>query len=354
MRQWGGRAQMDVKRKEIKETPWRDQQGMALLITVLTVSLLVAVTLQFHKTTWQQFVVSNNYKVKTQLETIADSGVNIALALLQYDKKENQFDSLQDNWATLDKERFEGLFSAGSLHLKVIDLSGRLQVNSLVQSGENSGAGGGSNTTSEIRRMFLNLLMSGAFQIEDETEAQGIIDALIDWIDKDDQESDLGAESSYYQSLEKPYSCRNGPVRSIEELLLVKGITPALLFGTAEKRGLADYLTVTGDNGKVNINTAPLLVIKSMDSLLSDDLLEKLAEYRSEKTNEENLANAGWYREVEGWPGDIVLNENVLTVSSSNFEIVSTGEFDTLSRSVLVFVERSSESGIKLLEKKME
>ncbi len=355
MRRWKFRTRVEVKQKENRKTLWRDQQGMALLITVLTVSLLVAITIQFHKTTWQQFLVSNNYKVKTQLETIAYSGVNIASAILQYDKKENQFDSLQDNWATLDNERFEGLFPAGSLHLKVIDLSGRLQVNSLVQNdGEGSGAGGGSNTAGEIRRMFLNLLMSGAFQIEDETEAQSIVDALVDWIDKDDQESDLGAESSYYQALEKPYSCRNGPVRSIDELLLVKGITPALLFGTGEKKGLADYLTVHGDNGKVNINTAPLLVIKSMDSLISDDLLEKLAEYRSEKTNAEKLANAGWYKEVEGWPGDIVLNENLLTISSSYFEIVATGEFDTLTRSVHAFVERSSESGIKLLEKKME
>ena len=111
-----------------------------------------------------------------------------------------------------------------------------------------------------------------SFPIEDETEARSIVDALVDWIDEDDKESDLGAESSYYQSLDKPYSCRNGPVRYIEELLLIKGISPALLFGADGKRGLADYLTVNGDDGKVNLNTAPLLVIKSFDSLISDDL----------------------------------------------------------------------------------
>jgi general secretion pathway protein K len=345
----------EVKREEIKKTLWRDQQGMALLITVLTVSLLVAVTLQYHKATWQQFLTSNNYKVGNQLAAIADSGVNIALALLQYDGKENQFDSLLDSWAALDKEQFEGLFSAGSLQLKVVDLSGRLQINSLVlKNEENSGGGDGNNTANEISSIFLRLLLSGDFGIEDETEARSIIDALIDWIDEDDQESDLGAESGFYQLLDTPYSCRNGPVRSIEELLLIRGITPELLFGTEGKQGLADYLTVNGNDGKVNLNTAPLLLIKSMDTLISDDLLVKLAEYRNEQENDERLANVTWYKEVDGWPGDIVLDENILTIKSSYFQIISTGEFDTLFRRVVAFVERSSENEVKLLEKKTE
>jgi general secretion pathway protein K len=345
----------EVKQEVKKKTLWRDEQGMALLITVLTVSLLVAVTLQFHKTTWQQFLASNNYKVGTQLAAIADSGVNIALALLQDDAKENQFDSLLDSWAALDQEQFEGLFSAGSLQLKVVDLSGRLQVNSLVSNkGENPGGGDGGNNTNEIHSIFLRLLLSGEFGIEDESEAQSIIDALIDWIDEDDQESDLGAESGFYQLLDKPYSCRNGPVRSIEELLLIKGITPELLFGTKGKKGLADYLTVNGSDGKVNLNTAPLLVIKSMDTLISDDLLVALAEYRKEQENDERLANVTWYKEVDGWPGDIVLDEKMLTITSSYFQIISTGEFDNLFRRVVALVERSGENEVKLLEKKTE
>ena len=185
-------------RQKDKKTFLRDQQGMALLITVLTVSLLVAITIQYHKSTWQQFLVSNNYKVGLQLKTVADSGVNIALALLQYDGEENQSDSLLDSWATLDQEKFEDLFSSGSLHVKVVDMSGRLQVNSLVQKSE----GNENNTQNEIRRIFLDLLLSGYFPIEDETEARSIVDAVVDWIDEDDEESDLGAESGYYQSLE--------------------------------------------------------------------------------------------------------------------------------------------------------
>ncbi len=327
---------------------------MALLITIMTVSLLVAITIQFHKTTWQQFLVANTFMVDNQLNTIADSGVNIGLAVLQNDGEENQIDSLLDGWAELGKEKLGGLFPTGTLQLKIIDLSGRLQVNSLVQTnGENPGAGG-ANTEEEIRQIFQNLLLSGVFAIEDEAEARSIIDALVDWIDEDDQESEFGAESSFYQSLAKPYSCRNGPVRYIEELLLVKGISPALLFGEGDKKGLADYLTVHGDDGKVNFNTAPLLVVKSFDPFISDDLLEKFDEYRRDKENEESLANPDWYKQVNGWPGDITINSQLLTITSNYFQIIATGEFDTLSRSVVAVVQRSDESGVKLLWKKTE
>lgn len=337
-----------------KKTLLHDEQGMALLITVMTVSLLVAVTLQYHKTSWQQFLVSHNYRVGNQLGAIADSGVNIALALLEHDGEENEYDSLFDSWATVDQESFTELFPSGSLRLQVVDLSGRLQINSLVRKNAENPASGGDNTENGIREILLRLLLSGDFFIEDETEASSIIDALVDWIDADDQELDLGAESSFYQSLEKSYSCRNGPVRYIEELLLVKGISPALLFGSEGKKGLADYLTVHGDDGKVNLSTAPLLLIKSMDTLISDDLLERLDEYRRAKENEESLAGSAWYKGIDGWPGDIVINETLLTSTSRYFQITATGTLDSLSRRVLAIAERSSGGEVNLLGKKTE
>ncbi len=344
-----------MKSSRNKKNILRDEQGMALLVTIMTVSLLIAVTMQFHKTTWQQFVVANNFQVDTQLGVIADSGINIALALLQDDGADNMNDSLLESWATLDQEKFDELFPSGSLQLQVVDLSGRLQINSLVQKDvENKDAAGGSNTENELHQLFLNLLLSGSFPIEDENEAQSILDAIIDWLDADDKELDLGAESSYYQSLPEPYSCRNGPVQYVEELLLVKGITPELLFGSGEQKGLADYLTVNGDDGKVNINTAPLLVVKSFDTLISDELLEKFDAYRKDKEHEESLASTNWYHEVDGWPGDIVLDEKLLTTTSSHFQIIATGKLASLVRRVEVVAARSSENEIEQFGRKME
>lgn len=70
---------------------------------------------------------------------------------------------------------------------------------------------------------------------------ENIADAIMDWIDSDSTARENGAESEYYSTLNPPYAPRNGPLASIEELLLVKGVTPALLFGVdANRNGFAD------------------------------------------------------------------------------------------------------------------
>jgi DNA uptake protein ComE-like DNA-binding protein len=58
-----------------------------------------------------------------------------------------------------------------------------------------------------------------------------IIDAILDWLDPDDIARPNGAEREYYAGLSPPYAPKNGPFETVEELLLVKGITPQLLYG---------------------------------------------------------------------------------------------------------------------------
>lgn len=58
-----------------------------------------------------------------------------------------------------------------------------------------------------------------------------VADAIIDWRDADDTPGESGAESDYYQSLPTPYRAKNAPFESPEELLLVRGVTPDLLWG---------------------------------------------------------------------------------------------------------------------------
>ncbi len=60
-----------------------------------------------------------------------------------------------------------------------------------------------------------------------------IADAMLDWLDSDDEPREFGAESEYYQRLDKPYQPRNGIPRTLDELLFVKGITRELLHGSA-------------------------------------------------------------------------------------------------------------------------
>src|SRR5690606_18535060 len=104
-----------------------------------------------------------------------------------------------------------------------------------------------------------------------------IADASLDWIDPDKETRLLGAERDYYSSLANPYAPRNGPLHSIEELLLVRDVTPALLFGPDLNRnalvdGSEEPYTVmeTYDNsgGMLNRGWAAYLTLDSAENNL--------------------------------------------------------------------------------------
>ncbi len=65
---------------------------------------------------------------------------------------------------------------------------------------------------------------------------EDVADAILDWLDPDDEQRELGAEVDYYSGLTPAYGTKNGPVDTVEELLLVRGVTPQLLFGTDSNR----------------------------------------------------------------------------------------------------------------------
>lgn len=60
---------------------------------------------------------------------------------------------------------------------------------------------------------------------------ESIADAILDWLDEDDEPRDFGAERDYYSGLATPYEPQNGPLESIDQLLLVRDVTPELLYG---------------------------------------------------------------------------------------------------------------------------
>jgi len=58
-----------------------------------------------------------------------------------------------------------------------------------------------------------------------------LVDCLIDFRDSDNEPQENGAEQEYYSQLAHPYAIRNGPLMTVEELLLVKGFDGTLVYG---------------------------------------------------------------------------------------------------------------------------
>jgi len=74
-----------------------------------------------------------------------------------------------------------------------------------------------------------------------------IVNSIIDWQDRDDlRTGDDGAESDYYLGLTPSYRAKNARIDSIEELILVRGVTADLVYGTPGRPGLRDVFTVWG------------------------------------------------------------------------------------------------------------
>jgi hypothetical protein len=65
-------------------------------------------------------------------------------------------------------------------------------------------------------------------------------DAILDWIDADNVPRDLGAEADYYLGLDAPVRPRNAVPPSLDELLLVRGVTREKLFGRDRNANFRD------------------------------------------------------------------------------------------------------------------
>jgi len=318
-----------------------DNRGIALILTILIVSLIVSLTLQFNTSMRSNLQAAANLSDGIKLGCIARSGFQGALAVLYADGSSGAVDSLRDDWAYTRgySEVSASLFEDGYFFIDVTDLSGRIQINRLVnEQGEY-------NDTQ--RNILLRLLGFPEFGL-DADEAENLLDAIKDWIDEDNEVTRFGAEDAYYLTLEDPYPCKNGPLEFPEELLLVRGMTRELFYGTEGAPGISRYMSAFGE-GKININTADPLVLRALSDRIDEELAEEMVAHRMDEDND--IANPNWYKEVPGM-GDITIAGDSITTSSTHFKIVSEGIKDTLRKRITGIVERKDQK-LKILSWKV-
>jgi general secretion pathway protein K len=275
---------------------------------------------------------------------VARSGFDYALAVLFEDalNTERPFDSLREPWADSKalSDNSSSLFEDTAFEVHIRDLTGRIQINALVnRKGEYN------TDQKDLLTRFLSL---ERFGLEAE-EVDNLVDAIKDWMDRDEEVTKFGAESAYYQTLEKPYLCRNAPLESLEELLFVRGMTRELFYGSGEKPGVSGFLTVYGD-GKVNINTADPVVLSSLSDNLDQRSVEDLLAFR--ENEDHDISQPNWYKSVPGMSSEVALDDLVTTISH-HFEIVSEAFRDSMRKQVRGLVERK-EGKAKILSWKVD
>jgi type II secretory pathway component PulK len=134
----------------------------------------------------------------------------------------------------------------------VLDETGKINLNSLFKI-DKSGQYG------------YNVLMMLPLMTDD------IANSILFWLDPSGTPRSSGAAADYYSGLTPPYFPRNGPLDSLEELLLIRGVTPQLLYGGDKNRnGVLD--PDEQDDGSGNpIGWAPYLTIFSREQNIASD-----------------------------------------------------------------------------------
>lgn len=110
------------------------------------------------------------------------------------------------------------------------------------------------------------------------------IDCFQDWVDKNDEHHLNGAESDdpFYE--DRGYKCKNAPLDTVDELLLIKNFERAVVYGGPSREyegesytGIAQYLTTWGD-GKINVNTASrealMIKLPNVEEWVIDEIME--------------------------------------------------------------------------------
>ena len=120
----------------------RNNRGIAMIITILIISLMIPMSLQFITSTFFYNISASNLNDGITGDCAARSGVDYALAVLYEDALtdalSNGSDSLQEPWADLATLNSDtaSLFEEARLEIKIIDLTGKINVNRLVVQGE--------------------------------------------------------------------------------------------------------------------------------------------------------------------------------------------------------------------------
>lgn len=258
----------------------RADDGVVLIAILWILTILAVITLSFSRETFVEAAAARNERDLTDAYYIARAGlestiyqiyVKIYLTPVQPGATQAQ------QADAIDMGRVTGQFGDGEYVVDVQDELGKININYASED--------------QIKA----LLSATGIQSPD---MDIIADSIIDWRDADNIPLPNGAENDYYQSLQPPYLARNGALATLEELLLVRGVTQDYYFGHREKTsdgqivdryGISRYFTVYTNRNSINVNYASLPVLLSIPGMppeLAQKLFERVQQSPFQSMNE--------------------------------------------------------------------
>lgn len=242
----------------------RRESAVAMIIVIWVTALLMVIALSFSVIARTEIFSTVTFREQMINKYIAEAGMQRAIMEIFYRNanKNNQIIFTGEEAYSTDGRFYRGETGNGFYKISIHDESGKININTL-------------NDSSGI--ILNNLLVNSGI---DKETADTIVDSILDWKDADNLTRLHGAEDDYYMSLPNPYKAKNANFDNLEELLLVKGVTPEILYGNEEKPGLINFITLYSNTDKININAAAPEVLKAIP-FMSDDDVQQIMNYRN-------------------------------------------------------------------------
>ena len=311
----------------------RNQNGMALLLVLVIVTLLSALVIEFSFSTLVDLRATETFRDRTKAYYLARGGIKAARTILQEDK--NDFDHPSEFWGHPLVNIPAG---DGDVSITITDLTGRLNINYV--------ADDRGNPLSGYHRF---VALCEEILLLDQAQSQELADSLVYWFNKD--KTKTTPDDAHYASLHPPYRRRGEKLTTLAELQLVKG------FDSQRFEDLKPYIRVVGDE-QINLNTAPAAVLYAWQFSAAAENIEIIFD-RQDIAALLDYRQQGPYRTIpdlslaagigERWAAAWM--QNSVKVTGSIYQVISRGRINQGTRQAQAIVDKN---GNKLLSFKVE
>lgn len=249
----------------------RARRGFALVAAIWLMVAISSVALEIALVARDHRLAAANTLEGARARAAAESGIEHARARLARALAEggnrrtwNDVQATVDPWHDLNGLMPDSVtLDDAAYRVTLTDLGTRLNVNKAVEA--------------DLRRLFVGERIDAAL-------ADALAQTIMDWRDPDDFCRARGAEKDDYIKAGLAELPRNAPFESMEELLDVRGMSPAIF---ARIRG---DLTLLG-SGQINVNAAPRAVLMSLPGMtdLGAQIIARAQQSRRRITNMQEL-----------------------------------------------------------------
>lgn len=307
-------------------------RGVALILVMLIVALASIMVVNLTYSTHLDSQTSAMIRRGLQAEYLLKSAVNFARTLLKEDTSPE--DAPQDSWAQFvnGMEVPPALLGISEpnirIALEIRPEESRLPLQVVAYTGARELL---------LRDATVRLFQELQFDVDnnerDQTGlfpdrhfmAQELVAVLIDYMDADDTNYSSGNfAQGVEEELPEEEAFPNAQITRVGELAAVPGFTPARL------RLLMPFITVRGST-HVNINTAPRLVLQSLDDSITESQVSDIIAFRESEGGP--FTSQSWKSDLDSIIGEPARSkiEAIITTQSRYFQVLSKVDYGMTS-----------------------